>query len=254
MVFTLPSPRYSRWPPSVRELLRPNPWGQISFCRQNVFTMTFALDPSTEQGRSVLGYVTDLHKQGAPIRFGLILAPGAAGGRGAAGGIAGAHRPPPMVQGSATRLAALASAYTHPAWGAADAIKELEARAAAVVGGGGVGAGWGGKDEGGSGGGGGGEVALSEEEEEEEALGMLLTKLFFFCRRKLGASASLRFLELTREVRGHCYRARKEASWVRGWDGWGGTSQATPVLPNRAGSSSTHGRCVAFRLGGHLCE
>ena len=69
--------KYARWPPSVKELLRPNPWGQISFCRKNVFTMVFVLDPATGDGQAVLGYLVDLHAQGAPIRFGIVLAPGA---------------------------------------------------------------------------------------------------------------------------------------------------------------------------------
>eukprot|EP00962_Isochrysis_galbana_P039843 scaffold14357_cov101-Isochrysis_galbana.AAC.7 len=156
--------------------------------------MTFALDPSTEQGRSVLGYLTDLHTQGAPIRFGLILAPGAAGGRGIGSG--SAHRPPPLVQGSATRLVALESAYANPMWQSAALVSELEGRAASAAAAGGSTA-WG--REGGDDGGGGGS-ALSEEEAGEEALGVLLTKLFLFCRRKLGSGAELRFLELTREV------------------------------------------------------
>jgi hypothetical protein len=163
--------------------------------------MTFALDPSTEQGLSVLGYLVDLHKQGAPIRFGLILAPGATAGRGTAGSSAGAPRLPPLLHGSATRLAALESAYAHPAWQAAARVGELEVRAAAAVAGGS--AAWGG--EGGNAGVG-GAPALSQEDAEEEALGLLLTKLFLFCRSKLGAAAAMRFLELTREVRGSPYR------------------------------------------------
>ncbi len=39
--------KYARWPASVREVLRPNMFGQISFCRKNLFTMVFVVDPAS---------------------------------------------------------------------------------------------------------------------------------------------------------------------------------------------------------------
>ena len=68
---------------SVRELLRPNMWGQISFCRKNVFTMVFVVDPAVDDDLSVLSYMAQLLQNGAPIRFGMVLAPGASPGNSA---------------------------------------------------------------------------------------------------------------------------------------------------------------------------
>ena len=32
-------------------------WGQMSFCRRNVLTMIFVVDPATELGLSVISYM-----------------------------------------------------------------------------------------------------------------------------------------------------------------------------------------------------
>ena len=62
--------RYAQWPASVKELLRPNMFGQISFCRKNILTMVFVVDPAVDDDLSVLSYMAQLLQNGAPIRFG----------------------------------------------------------------------------------------------------------------------------------------------------------------------------------------
>lgn len=49
--------RYAQWPASVKELLRPSMFGQIPFCRKNVYTLIFVVDPGTELGQLVLAYM-----------------------------------------------------------------------------------------------------------------------------------------------------------------------------------------------------
>ena len=181
--------RYAQWPPTVRELLRPNMWGQISFCRKNVFTMVFVVDPATEDGLAALGYMGSLFQQGAPIRFGVVLAPGAS--RAAKGAKGGARRGTPFEAGSASRLKALASTYD-AAWDADAQVKKLAAAADAAPPPADA------ADATGS------AVALDDEDEETKAsaaLGLLLTKLFIFCKRKAGNQAAMSFLALTNEVR-----------------------------------------------------
>ena len=75
--------RYAQWPASVKELLRPNMFGQISFCRKNILTMVFVVDPAVDDDLSVLSYMAQLLQNGAPIRFGMVLAPGASPGNSA---------------------------------------------------------------------------------------------------------------------------------------------------------------------------
>mgnify|MGYP002018720596 CR=1 FL=1 len=61
--------RYAQWPASVKELLRPNMFGQISFCRKNILTMVFVVDPAVDDDLSVLSYMAQLLQNGAPIRL-----------------------------------------------------------------------------------------------------------------------------------------------------------------------------------------
>ena len=180
--------RYAQWPPTVRELLRPNMWGQISFCRKNVFTMVFVVDPATEDGLAALGYMGSLFQQGAPIRFGVVLAPGASSAGAAKGG---ARRGTPFEAGSASRLKALRSTYD-AAWDADAQVKKLAAVADAAP------------PPADAADAAGGAVAVDDEDEESKAsaaLGLLLTKLFIFCKRKAGNQAAMSFLALTNQVR-----------------------------------------------------
>ena len=138
-----------------------------------------------------------LYQQGAPIRFGVVLAPGASKSTGAA------VRASPFEVGSGhTRLHALSEAYD-AAWDADATVAKLTKLAAdappptpaMATGGGG-----GGGEESDA-----GAVVTSVEEDEEAkesaALGLLLTKLFIFCKRKGGNAAAMSFLSLTQEVR-----------------------------------------------------
>ena len=180
--------RYAQWPSTVRELLRPNMWGQISFCRKNVFTMVFVVDPGTEDGLAALGFMSSLFQQGAPIRFGVVLAPGASRAGAAKGG---ARRGSPFEAGSASRLKALRSTYD-AAWDADAQVKKLAAAADAAP-----------PRADAAADAAGGAVAVDEEDEESKAsaaLGLLLTKLFIFCKRKAGNQAAMNFLSLTNQV------------------------------------------------------
>ena len=47
--------KYQQFGPSLREMTRMNMWGQMSFCRRNVLTMVFVVDPTTAVGQAVLG-------------------------------------------------------------------------------------------------------------------------------------------------------------------------------------------------------
>ncbi len=172
----------------MRELLRPNMWGQISFCRKNVFTMIFVVDPGTEDGLAALGYMGGLYQQGAPIRFGVVLAPGASRGAIAA------RRASPLEPGAASRLKALRRTYDAD-WEADKQLAPLVSRADAAPSA---------LGDGGAAGDEGGEVAEAEVDEAAEAqaaLGLLLTKLFIFCKRKAGNAVAMMFLALTQEVR-----------------------------------------------------
>ena len=136
-----------------------------------------------------------LYQQGAPIRFGVVLAPGASKSTGAA------VRASPFEVGSGhTRLHALSDAYD-AAWDADATVAKLTKLAAdapppTVATGGG--------SESGEGSDAGAVVTSVEEDEEAKesaALGLLLTKLFIFCKRKGGNAAAMSFLSLTQEVR-----------------------------------------------------
>jgi len=176
--------RYQQWPDSVRDLLRPNMFGQLPFCRKNVYTLVFVLDPGTELGLAVLGYMIGILQQGAPIRFGIVLTPGSTRKSFAT------RRSSAYVSGSGrSRLVPLASVYNDPAW-SDPSVKKLEARAKELF-----------------------DVhasssdisfrgtKLTTEETEAERLGLLLSKLFIFCKKKAGTSAALNFLALQQEVR-----------------------------------------------------
>ena len=49
--------RYQQFPQSLRALLQMSMFGQMSFCRRNVLTMIFVVDPATELGLSVISYM-----------------------------------------------------------------------------------------------------------------------------------------------------------------------------------------------------
>ena len=86
-------------------------------------------------------------------------------------------------------MLALSAAYEDPAWAEAS-VQALEAKAATAEAEGG--AGKSGTVE---------EKELSEEDAEAERLGVLLSKLFIFCKRKAGTNAAINFLALQQEVR-----------------------------------------------------
>ena len=59
--------KYQQFSPSLRAMLQMNMWGQMSFCRANVLTMIFVVDPSTELGQLALSYMIGVFQNGAPI-------------------------------------------------------------------------------------------------------------------------------------------------------------------------------------------
>jgi len=132
--------------------------------------------------------MSSLFQQGAPIRFGVVLAPGASRAGAAKGG---ARRGSPFEAGSASRLKALRSTYD-AAWDADAQVKKLAAAADAAP-----------PRADAAADAAGGAVAVDEEDEESKAsaaLGLLLTKLFIFCKRKAGNQAAMNFLSLTNQV------------------------------------------------------
>ena len=214
--------KYQQFDPQLRAMTRVNMWGQMAFCRQNVLTMIFVVDPSSELGLAVLAYMLGLYANGAPIRFGLVLAP-AASARGAVVGTdpkSDAFLPAATDGAPRTRLRALASTYETAEWAADPIATALEAAAASAGGAdakGGSGGGTGGEGkaggalaaaEGGESPEGGGAVAAAEggaspdaPSDEAQRLGLLLTKLFLFLKKKAGTQASLKFLSAVNENR-----------------------------------------------------
>ena len=159
-------------------------FGQLSFIRRNVYTLVFVIDPSTELGLHALGFIHDVYAQGAPVRLCVVLAPGMSTRR------VGVSHPSPYLEDRPARLRALEGVYELAGWEALAAV-EAEAAEAAEA-----------RESGGAADGGGLDEDMEKESAlEAERLGMLLTKLFIFCKRKVGNQASLRFIGLTREVR-----------------------------------------------------
>ena len=184
--------KYQQFGKELREMTRMNMFGQMSFCRRNVLTMILVLDPATEMGDALLSYALSIMQQGAPVRFGLVLTPGAstASLKSARAGSS------PYAPGSA-RLKALADVYESSEWAAdAAAVKAEKAAKAppeAVVGGDKVAAAI--KALGGAGGGDGGD------DSESARLGVLLTKAFVFLKRKGGRNAASKFLSAVFDAR-----------------------------------------------------
>ena len=168
----------------MRALLQRSAFGQIGFCRKNVFTMLFVVDPSTEEGMMVLGFMADLFAQGIPIRFAVVLAPGASRRK------LGVTRPSPYEPGSRrSRLASLAGVYAEEGWRSDRHVAELTAALPPET------------DADADGTADGAKAAAAAKTADDADLGLALTKLFFFCKRKLGSAAAMRFLAATREAR-----------------------------------------------------
>ena len=188
-----------------------NMWGQMSFCRRNVLTMVFVIDPTTELGQSLLSYMMGLHQNGAPIRIGLILAPGASSSASSSSSSpstkrASAYLAPNEQQTlkATARLRDLSAVYEEEAWAKDVTAKEAEEKALIVAEGMAV------AEEGKasdssttSGGGSGGVFSGGGGGEEEEAvrLGWLLTKLFIYLKMRAGTGTAGRFLSGVDQLR-----------------------------------------------------
>eukprot|EP00051_Salpingoeca_urceolata_P013046 m.163143 g.163143 ORF g.163143 m.163143 type:complete len:1611 (-) comp17683_c0_seq2:59-4891(-) len=82
-------PMYSRWPGSLRELLRPAMPGQLRYVARNLFNVVFMVDPTSKSSLQLVGFLSSLVSRGAPLRVGVVFALSAAdaGTAGADGGV-----------------------------------------------------------------------------------------------------------------------------------------------------------------------
>ena len=119
-----------------------------------------------------------VHANGAPVRFGIVLAPGATSTT-----IASSKASQYLTESGMApiRLRALADIYDWDEWGADDLVKEMEGIAQQNSGASGSGV----KSRASSSGG----VAAAS---EEVRIGRLLTKCFYFIKKKGGSGASMR--------------------------------------------------------------
>lgn len=65
--------RYSRWSPSLMELLRPTFPGMLRQIRRNMFNLVLLIDPTDKNVKGILKLVESFVIHSAPIRVGLVL-------------------------------------------------------------------------------------------------------------------------------------------------------------------------------------
>ena len=176
--------RYNRFSMSLKALLRPSMFGQMSFCKRNVFTAIFVVDPATESGLEVLNYAQDLMDNNIPLRFGFVFAPPSLPSTSPTRSLASRSRQ--------VRLDSLGAEYDdldaeHAKLLAAVEKRSLELEDAATV----------------------SEISESSdadamgagESSEAVSCGRLLTKLFHFLQRTISASKAMKFLLAVKQVR-----------------------------------------------------
>ena len=129
--------------------------------------------------------VAGILQNGAPVRFGIVLTPGAA-----RKSVSAKARTAVVPGSNGARLLPLASVYENPTWEGDADVKAMEAKAQSP----------------------GGDAlpvssvasdddASDDGDAESERLGLLMSKLFMFCKRKLGSSTAVNFLAQSQEVR-----------------------------------------------------
>eukprot|EP01098_Paradermamoeba_levis_P015161 TRINITY_DN7547_c0_g1_i1.p1 TRINITY_DN7547_c0_g1~~TRINITY_DN7547_c0_g1_i1.p1 ORF type:complete len:543 (+),score=171.85 TRINITY_DN7547_c0_g1_i1:303-1931(+) len=64
---------YSQWPDSVKDILRPNYYGQPYFIAKNLVNIVVGINLGSDEGLNILGYLARLIFQQAPARFGLVF-------------------------------------------------------------------------------------------------------------------------------------------------------------------------------------
>ncbi|XP_066600905.1 UDP-glucose:glycoprotein glucosyltransferase 1-like [Prorops nasuta] len=65
--------RYSRWPPSLTELLRPTFPGMLRNIRRNLYNLVLIIDPLKEESIPLINLAISLYAYNAPLRIGFVL-------------------------------------------------------------------------------------------------------------------------------------------------------------------------------------
>eukprot|EP00667_Euglena_gracilis_P000196 EG_transcript_196 len=66
-------PRYRRWPLPLGELLQPSFFGQVRYCRRNLYTSIFIIDPTQKEQLLTVPMMQRFLAQDAPTRVGVVL-------------------------------------------------------------------------------------------------------------------------------------------------------------------------------------
>ena len=65
--------RYSRWPPSLTELLRPTFPGMLRNVRRNLYNLVMIIDPLSPDSMPLFSLAESLYSHSAPLRIGFVF-------------------------------------------------------------------------------------------------------------------------------------------------------------------------------------
>lgn len=135
-----------------------------------------------------------VYQNGAPVRFGVVLAPGASSSS-LQTRRTSTYLPPAANAAASSRLRDLSAVYEDDAWAADPVAAEMEEAATAAAARAGAGTVGGGAVASGE------AKAASSDDDESVRLGFVMTKLFIYLKRKGGTGAAARFLNSVQEAR-----------------------------------------------------